>query len=123
MNDNLHARSTSNAGLTLVGIALGAAVGAGIALLLAPDSGKNTRQRLASTARRWGRNAEHTIDQARDAVADLGGDAKSAIKAGQDSFLHDRAARESRSERRPSHAGDPAPSHNAAKHSSEGVAR
>jgi gas vesicle protein len=102
MNDTLHARSTSNPGLTLIGIALGAAVGAGIALLLAPDSGKNTRERLASTARRWGRNAGHSIDQARDAVADLGGDAKSAIKAGQDSFLHDRAVRESRSERQAS---------------------
>ena len=105
---NEHVRSTSNTGLTLMGFALGAAVGAGIALLLAPDSGKNTRKHIASTAQRWSKGAGHAIDQARDAVADLGGDAKSAIEAGQDSFLHDRAARESRSERLAS-------GHNAAK--------
>ena len=102
MNDNPNAPGPSNTGMNLMGFAIGAAVGAGLALLLAPDSGKNTRERLASTARRWGRNAGHSIDQARDAVADLGGDAKSAIKAGQDSFLHDRAVRESRSERQAS---------------------
>jgi len=105
---NEHDHSTSNAGFTLMGIALGAAVGAGIALLLAPDSGKNTRKRLASTAQRWSKGAGSAIDQARDAVADLGGDAKAAIRAGQDSFQHDRAARESRSERLGS-------AHNAAK--------
>jgi gas vesicle protein len=118
MNDTLPARSTSNTGLTLMGFALGAAVGAGLALLLAPESGKKTRQRLASTAQRWSRGAGHAIDEAREAVADLGTDAKSAIKAGQDAFQHDRATRESRSERRLSHVGDVAAGHNAAKHSS-----
>ena len=110
MNDTLHPREASNVGLSLIGFALGAAVGAGLALLLAPDSGKKTRDRLASTARRWSRNAEHTFDQARDAVEDLGTDAKSALKAGQDAFQHDRATRESR-----------APGHNAVKR--EEVAR
>jgi gas vesicle protein len=118
MNDKLHASPASNSGLTLMGFALGAAVGAGLALLLAPDSGKNTRKNLASTARRWSQGAEHAIDQARDAVSELGTDAKSALQAGQDSFQHDRATRESRSERRVSHAGDVAAGHNAAKHSS-----
>lgn len=119
MNDSSNPRDTSNIGSTLIGFALGAAVGAGLALLLAPDSGKKTRQRLASTARRWGQNAEDTFDQARDTVTDLGTDAKSAIKAGQDAFLHDRATRESRSERPMSHAGNIAPGQNAAKRSSE----
>ena len=97
MNDASDNRGTSNIGSTLVGFAFGAVVGAGLALLLAPDSGKKTRDRLASTARRWSENAEQTIDQARDTVTELGTDAKSAIKAGQDSFQHDRATRESRS--------------------------
>ena len=119
MNDAPDTRGTSNTGLTLMGFALGAVVGAGLALLLAPDSGRNTRQRLASTARRWSESAGHTIDQARDTaeqtigrardtaertidqardtVAELGTDAKSAIKAGRDAFQHDRATRESRS--------------------------
>ena len=100
---NEHANNTSNTGLALMGFALGAAVGAGIALLMAPDSGKKTRERLASTAQRFSKDAGHVIDQARDAVEDLGTDAKSAIKAGQDAFQHDRATRESRSERAPGH--------------------
>ena len=108
MNDKLNASGTSNTGLTVIGFALGAAVGAGLALLMAPDSGKNTRKNLASTARRWSRGAGHAIDEARDAVADLGSDAKSAIQAGQDSFQHDRATRESRSAR-------VTPGHNAVK--------
>jgi gas vesicle protein len=123
MNDASRIDSTSNTGSTLLGFALGAVIGAGIALLLAPESGKRTRQRLASTARRWGQGAGEAIDQARDTVADLGTDAKSAIKAGQDAFLHDRAARESRSERRMSQAGDAAPGLNMVNRPGEEVAR
>jgi gas vesicle protein len=114
MNDTSNNRGTMSAGSALMGFAIGAAVGAGIALLLAPESGKKTRQRLASTARRLGESAGDTIDQARDTLTELGTDAKSAIQAGQDSFLHDRATRESRSERRMSHAGQ-----NAVKSTSE----
>ena len=86
MNEVLNTRGISNTGSTLMGIALGAVVGAGLALLLAPESGKKTRQRLASTARRWSKNAGQTIDHARDAVVELGVDAKSAIEAGRDAF-------------------------------------
>jgi gas vesicle protein len=103
MNDTAHTRGTSSAGSSLMGFAIGAAVGAGLALLLAPESGKKTRQRIASSARRWSKSAGDTIDQARDAVTELGTDAKSALKAGQDAFLHDRATRESSSERRMAH--------------------
>ena len=109
MHDTSNARDASNTGATMLGFALGAVVGAGLALLLAPDSGKNTRQRLASTARRLSRSAEHTFDRARETVADLGADARSAIKAGQDSFAHDRATRDANAERRMSPAGDTAP--------------
>ncbi len=123
MNEALQTRGTSNPGAALIGFALGAVVGAGIALLMAPESGKKTRQRLASTARRWSRSAGDTIDRARDAVTELGTDAKSAIEAGQDAFLHDRATRGSRPERRVSHAVDAAPGHNAVKPSSEEAVR
>jgi gas vesicle protein len=119
MNDTSETRGTSSTGLTLLGFALGAVVGAGLALLLAPESGKRTRQRLASTARRWSESAGHTIDQARDTAAELGTDAKSAIKAGQEAFLHERATRESRSGRRTSHAGDAPPSRDAVERSSD----
>ena len=121
MNDNTHARGSSSTGSTLMGFAIGAAIGAGLALLLAPDSGKKTRQRLASTARDWTKSAGDTIDQARDTVSDLGVDAMSAIKAGQDAFQHDRATRETRSERRMSHAREAAASLNVVKRSRDGV--
>jgi gas vesicle protein len=123
MNDAPYTRDPSNSGSTLMGFAIGAAVGAGLALLLAPESGKKTRQRLASAARRWSNSAGETFDQARDAVADLGTDAKSAIKAGQDAFQLDRATRESRGERRMSTVAGAAPSFNDVKHSGEEAAR
>jgi gas vesicle protein len=123
MNDAPDIRATSNTGSTLIGFALGAVVGAGLALLLAPDSGKKTRQRLAATARRWSDDAGSTIDQARHTVAELGADAKCAIKAGQEAFVHDRATRESRSDRRMSHSGDAAPDPDAGSQSDEEAAR
>lgn len=109
MNDNSEVRGPSATGSTILAFALGAVVGGGLALLLAPDSGKKTRQRLASTAQRWGESAGRSFDQAREAAADLGADAKSAIKAGQESFMQDRAARDPLSERRLAGAADGAP--------------
>ena len=123
MNDNSNTRGSSNTAMTLMGFAVGAAVGAGLALLLAPDSGKSTRERLVSKARDLSKSAGHSIDQARDTMEELGSDAKSAIKAGQESFLHDRATRESRSERTASHSDDAPHGHVSAKRSSDGAAR
>jgi gas vesicle protein len=123
MNDDLQTRDTSNTGSMLMALSLGALVGAGLALLLAPDSGKNTRRRLASTARRWSTNAANTLGEARNTVAELGSDAKSAIKVGQDAFLHDRAARQSRSEPRVSRTAEIAPSLNVVTHAGEGAPR
>ena len=109
MNDNSNTRDASNTGSTLMGIALGAVVGAGLALLLAPESGRKTRERLASTARRWTKDAGHAIDGARDTVTGLGADAKSAVRAGQEAFAQDRVKREARSERWKSHSAESAP--------------
>ena len=109
MNDDMNARGTSNTGMVLMGFALGAAVGAGVALLLAPESGSKTRERLASTARRWSKDAGDTVLAARDTMTELGHDAKSAVKAGQEAFTRDFAGRESRSERRMARANDDSP--------------
>ena len=77
-------------GLSIIaGFAIGAVVGAGIALLLAPATGSETRQRLADTARRLSKDAGHTLDKARETVSELGADAKSAIDAGRDAFARD----------------------------------
>lgn len=86
--------------------ALGAVVGAGIALLLAPENGRQTRERLAASAKRWGRRAGEQLDHAREAATELGAEAKSAIKAGKDAFMQDLGTRESRAERRMAKAGD-----------------
>lgn len=42
----------SNVGKTMAAILAGAAVGAGIALLYAPDKGENTRERIADGAKK-----------------------------------------------------------------------
>ena len=86
MSDASENRGSAGAGLTLMGFALGAVVGAGVALLLAPDSGKKTRQRLATTAQRWTKNARQSFDSARETVSDLGADARSAVDAGRRAF-------------------------------------
>lgn len=122
MKDLSHPQRTSNPGPALLSFTLGAVLGAGLALLLAPDSGKNTRRRIADTAARWTRRAGHTLEQARDTMADLGTDAKAAIKAGQQSFMHERASRESHSELRMTHDGGSTPSPNSMMRPSEEVA-
>lgn len=123
MNDTTDSRGSLNTGSTLIGFALGAVLGAGLALLLAPASGRKTRERLASTARQWSKNAGETMEQARGAMADLGTDAKSAVKAGQEAFVQDRASREARSERWKSHATDAAPRANSDERPVEEAAR
>jgi gas vesicle protein len=90
MNNSSNSRDTSNAGPTLVGFAVGALVGAGLALLLAPASGEKTRGHIASAARRWSKNTRRTLDQTREVVAELGVDARSAVEAGRDAFNQSR---------------------------------
>lgn len=103
MTDSLEPRGPSNTGMILVGIAIGVVAGAGLALLLAPESGRRTRVRLGSAARHLGKRIGETIDQARETVTDLGTDARSALKTGQDAFLSDRSARDTRPARRATH--------------------
>jgi gas vesicle protein len=80
----------------VLGFVLGAVLGAGIALLLAPRSGKETRQRLADTGRRWGNAARDTVHQALDTANDLKEDAKSALAAGREAFEETRQSHEPR---------------------------
>ncbi|RFC53836.1 YtxH domain-containing protein [Brumimicrobium aurantiacum] len=60
----------------IVSALAGAAVGAGIALLLAPASGKETREALASK-----------INEAKDATVDALGNAKDAVLDKSDELL------------------------------------
>jgi gas vesicle protein len=68
MNENQQVNGTSrSAGSSVAtGFVLGALVGAGIALLLAPAPGKETRRRLADAGARWGNAARTKFDEVRD---------------------------------------------------------
>jgi len=78
---------------SLTGFMIGAIVGAGVALLLAPDSGKRTRQRLGATAQKLTHAAGEKIDAAKSVVSELGSDAKAAIQAGKETFTEGRDRR------------------------------
>ena len=49
--------------MTLVGIFAGALVGAGIALLLAPTAGPETRRKLGQTVKRWGNDLKDVVKE------------------------------------------------------------
>lgn len=92
MNKEQQVNSGSSAAL---GFVLGALVGAGIALL-APRTGKETRQRLVDAGARWSDEARGKLDQAREIAHDLKKDAKSAVDAGREAFERGQNSRESR---------------------------
>ena len=60
----------------LAGVALGAVVGAGIALLFAPHSGRSTRRRIARTGR-------HVADRGHDAWDGLGREFRRLARMGR----------------------------------------
>jgi len=86
---------------TLLAFLLGAAVGAGVALLLAPQSGEETRKKLGDQARRVGEDLDHRLQGVKNEVKAHGGDLQKAVVAGKEAF--DRAR----------HAGEPAPTSSA----------
>ncbi len=69
----------------------GAVVGAGVALLLAPRSGKETRREIARFAKKAGRGAEGIVEDFSDAVAGMvdamGKEAGGIVDRGKDVAL------------------------------------
>jgi len=57
MSDRSYDTEGGSGGMSVTGFVLGAIVGAGIALLLAPAPGGETRKKLGQTARRLGSRA------------------------------------------------------------------
>jgi gas vesicle protein len=100
MNDTDQDKTDMRSFAPIIGFALGALVGGGLALLLAPASGQRTRGRLGKAARRLRREARHTFDEARETVSEaangLGVNVRSAVDAGREAFRHDREPREAR---------------------------
>jgi hypothetical protein len=64
-------RDWRGAGILGLGVLAGALVGAGVALLLAPQSGEETRERIANRARRLGSRADDSWDDLRDELRRL----------------------------------------------------
>ena len=74
---------------------VGALVGAGIALLLAPANGRDTRKRVGSAAQKLGTNAKNVVGKTRHFVEGIKQDATSAMKSGRDEFQRSQRSRES----------------------------
>src|SRR5262245_10208050 len=69
----------------LVGFVCGAALGAGVALLLAPAKGAETRRRLGETARRLRNTVNNRLERVRSVsrVSEMGEDRNDAIATGR----------------------------------------
>ena len=92
-NHNQDYRELERSSSSVAGFIIGAAIGAGIALLLAPDSGSETRKRLSQTARRWGTNMRDGMETARGRVGELKEDVRTAVQTGRDTFARERESR------------------------------
>jgi gas vesicle protein len=84
-------------------LVLGALVGAGIALLLAPATGKDARRvvgttakkfggNVGTTAKKFGGNAKSVIGKARQTINGLKQDAQASMKRGLNTFEQTRRA-------------------------------
>lgn len=71
----------------------GAVVGAGMALLLAPATGEDTRRRLSQTAKRLRDETRNRVGQARETLGHLKEDAMQAVESGRDAFSKSRSQR------------------------------
>lgn len=63
MNEYPYGSDMGHGSSNMTGFFMGALVGAGLALLLAPASGGDVRRRIADTARRFGDTAREKMDE------------------------------------------------------------
>jgi gas vesicle protein len=71
----------------------GAVIGAGLALLLAPATGAETRKRLGDTARRFRDQTKDRMSHARDTLNEIKDDARQAFESGREAFNQGRRQR------------------------------
>jgi gas vesicle protein len=93
MNDSSYSHEGGHGSSMLTGFVVGALVGAGLALLLAPASGTDTRRRLGETARKLRDDAKERMSHARETVSSLKEEARSAIDSGREAFSQARQQR------------------------------
>lgn len=75
----------------LVAFAIGAALGAGLALLYAPRSGKETRSLLAQKGHDLKDKAEDLLVEAKDFVRSKKSEITAAVEAGKEAMREERA--------------------------------
>jgi len=85
---NNNGKSSAN----ITPLIFGAVLGAGIALLLAPAHGKDTRRRVGHTAKRLGDGARQVFQRTRDNLNHVKRDAKAAIDKGRQEYSRSRSA-------------------------------
>jgi gas vesicle protein len=91
-NTMAHESGNSTTASVALGFALGALVGAGVALLLAPRSGKETSKRLADAGERWGDAAKKQIEHAGEIAHDIKRNTQSAVDDARRGFEQNHAA-------------------------------
>jgi gas vesicle protein len=75
----------------LMAFLFGAAVGAGVALLMAPSTGEETRKKLTDAARRLSDDAQDKLSSVKDEVRSRAGDVRTAINAGKEAYRNVRS--------------------------------
>lgn len=78
--------SENNSGSMMAGFLLGAAVGAGLALVLAPTAGDETRRRITEGVRKLKDGTTDQLGHVKTAIEHRAGDLGAAIDAGKDAF-------------------------------------
>lgn len=73
-------KKSGGTGKMFMGIAIGSAVGAAAALLLAPKSGRQMRKQLKQEADELGSRARETADQARSKAREMANEAEGEMK-------------------------------------------
>jgi gas vesicle protein len=64
----------------LAGLAVGVVLGAGVALLTAPQSGRRTREQIAKRAEEWGELASDQVETAGDRLHDAADEVRKAAE-------------------------------------------
>ena len=85
---------SDNKGDTLTTFLFGAVIGAGVALLMAPDAGPETRRRLGEAANKLSGNLGDKVGGVKDELKQRASDVKSAIGAGRDAYARARSGDE-----------------------------